>query len=197
MSPILPGLAVTCCRVRQRPVSRANPRPPRQRSGFPLYPAWSVADHLRFGWRRTSAGCPARAHRGRSQAARVAAPLRAGRQARPARREFLQDLATAAAAQQLSVALSSHPVADLEQICDYLIVLAAGRVQLAGPARDLLASHQLLLTTPCCTRCPASRLPGHRPKPRGPGHQAICAESPAPGGLSSSLRNRPASRGYC
>jgi hypothetical protein len=31
MSPILPGLAVMCCRVRQRPVSRANPRSPRQR----------------------------------------------------------------------------------------------------------------------------------------------------------------------
>ena len=32
MSPILLGLAVMCCRVRQRPVSRANPRSPRQRS---------------------------------------------------------------------------------------------------------------------------------------------------------------------
>ena len=32
MSPILLGLAVMCWRVRQRPVSRANPRSPRQRS---------------------------------------------------------------------------------------------------------------------------------------------------------------------
>jgi hypothetical protein len=32
MSPILLGLAVTWRRVRQRPVSSANPRSPRQRS---------------------------------------------------------------------------------------------------------------------------------------------------------------------
>ena len=31
MSPVLLGLAVMCWRVRQRPVSRANPRSPRQR----------------------------------------------------------------------------------------------------------------------------------------------------------------------
>ena len=32
MSPILPGLVVMCWRARHRPVSRANPRSPRQRS---------------------------------------------------------------------------------------------------------------------------------------------------------------------
>jgi hypothetical protein len=32
MSPILRGLMVTCCRVRQRPVSRAKQRSPWQRS---------------------------------------------------------------------------------------------------------------------------------------------------------------------
>jgi hypothetical protein len=32
MSPILLGLVVTCCSARQRPVSRADPRSPRQRS---------------------------------------------------------------------------------------------------------------------------------------------------------------------
>ena len=73
-----------------------------------------------------------------------------------ARREFLQGLMEAVADQRLSVVLSSHLVADLERACDYLIVLVASRVQLAGPVDDLLAAHHLL-TGP--RRNPAS-LPG-------------------------------------
>jgi len=61
-----------------------------------------------------------------------------------ARREFLQDLMEAVAEQELSVVLSSHLVADLERVCDYLIVLVGSRVRVAGPVEDLLASHHLL-----------------------------------------------------
>ena len=61
-----------------------------------------------------------------------------------ARREFLQDLMEAAAEQELSVVLSSHLVADLERVCDYLIVLVGSRVQVAGRIEDLLATHHLL-----------------------------------------------------
>ena len=61
-----------------------------------------------------------------------------------ARRDFLQDLMEAVAGHQMSVVLSSHLIADLEQACDYLIVLAAGRVQLAGETGELLASHRRL-----------------------------------------------------
>jgi ABC-2 type transport system ATP-binding protein len=61
-----------------------------------------------------------------------------------ARREFLQDLMEAAAEQELSVVLSSHLIADLERVCDYLIVLVGSRVRVAGPVDDLLASHHLL-----------------------------------------------------
>jgi ABC-2 type transport system ATP-binding protein len=50
----------------------------------------------------------------------------------------------AAAEQELSVVLSSHLVADLERVCDYLIVLADGRVRAAGGIEDLLASHHRL-----------------------------------------------------
>ena len=42
----------------------------------------------------------------------------------------------------MSVVLSSHLVADLEQVCDYLIVLTAARVQVAGAVTELLAAHQ-------------------------------------------------------
>ena len=61
-----------------------------------------------------------------------------------ARREFLQDLMEAVAEQDLSVVLSSHLVADLERVCDYLIVLVGSRVRVAGPVEDLLATHHLL-----------------------------------------------------
>ncbi len=61
-----------------------------------------------------------------------------------ARREFLQDLMEAIAEQNLSVVLSSHLVADLERVCDNLIVLVGSRVRVAGPVEDLLATHHLL-----------------------------------------------------
>jgi ABC-2 type transport system ATP-binding protein len=61
-----------------------------------------------------------------------------------ARREFLRDLMEAVAEQGLSVVLSSHLVADLERVCDYLIVLVASRVRLAGPTEELLATHHLI-----------------------------------------------------
>ena len=50
----------------------------------------------------------------------------------------------AVAAQGLSVVLSSHLVADLQRVCDYLIVLVASRVQIAGEVSDLLDSHHRL-----------------------------------------------------
>jgi ABC-2 type transport system ATP-binding protein len=61
-----------------------------------------------------------------------------------ARREFLQDLMEAAAEQELSVVLSSHLIADLERVCDYLIVLVGSRVRVAGPVEELLATHHVL-----------------------------------------------------
>jgi len=61
-----------------------------------------------------------------------------------ARREFLQDLMEAVAEQEVSVVLSSHLISDLERVCDYLIVLVASRVRVAGPVEELLATHHLL-----------------------------------------------------
>jgi ABC-2 type transport system ATP-binding protein len=55
-----------------------------------------------------------------------------------ARRDFLQDLLDATAEHQMSVVLSSYLVGDLERVCDYMIVLAAGRVQVAGTVTKLL-----------------------------------------------------------
>jgi ABC-2 type transport system ATP-binding protein len=61
-----------------------------------------------------------------------------------ARREFLQSLMEFIAEHGASVVLSSHLVADLERVCDHLIVLAASRVQVAGEVEELLATHYRL-----------------------------------------------------
>jgi ABC-2 type transport system ATP-binding protein len=61
-----------------------------------------------------------------------------------ARREFLRGLMEAVAEHGLTVVLSSHLVADLERVCDYLVVLVASRVRIAGEVGGLLASHHRL-----------------------------------------------------
>jgi ABC-2 type transport system ATP-binding protein len=61
-----------------------------------------------------------------------------------ARREFLQTLMEVVAAHGVTVVLSSHLVADLERVCDRLVVLVAGSVALTGDVDDLLASHRRL-----------------------------------------------------
>jgi ABC-2 type transport system ATP-binding protein len=61
-----------------------------------------------------------------------------------ARREFLGALMEAVAEGGLTVVLSSHIIADLERVCDHLIVLAGGAVQLAGPLEDVVSEHRLL-----------------------------------------------------
>jgi ABC-2 type transport system ATP-binding protein len=61
-----------------------------------------------------------------------------------ARREFLASLMEIAAEQEVSVILSSHVVADLERVCDHLVLLAASRVQFAEDVEALLGAHRRL-----------------------------------------------------
>jgi ABC-2 type transport system ATP-binding protein len=61
-----------------------------------------------------------------------------------ARREFLQGLMETVAEHGVTVVLSSHLIADIERVCDYLVVLTAARVRLAGETEALLASHHRL-----------------------------------------------------
>jgi ABC-2 type transport system ATP-binding protein len=44
----------------------------------------------------------------------------------------------------MTVILSSHIVADLERVCDHLVILSQGRTQLAATIDDVLATHRLL-----------------------------------------------------
>jgi ABC-2 type transport system ATP-binding protein len=61
-----------------------------------------------------------------------------------ARRNFLRVLTDGVAVGGLTVVLSSHLVADLERVCDHLIMLASSHVQLCGDLDDLLTEHQVL-----------------------------------------------------
>jgi ABC-2 type transport system ATP-binding protein len=139
----------------------------------PVYAGLTVAEHLTLG-ARLNPGWDAEFARGRvdwlgldpgqkagklsgGQRAQLALTMAIGK--RPdllvldepvasldplARREFLEDLMEAIAERELSVVLSSHLMADLERVCDYLIVLVGSRVRVAGPVDELLATHHLL-----------------------------------------------------
>jgi ABC-2 type transport system ATP-binding protein len=61
-----------------------------------------------------------------------------------ARFDFMDTVMTAAAQDGLTVVLSSHVLAELERVADYLVVLCRGRLQVAGKVADLLAGHRVL-----------------------------------------------------
>jgi ABC-2 type transport system ATP-binding protein len=74
-----------------------------------------------------------------------------------ARLDFMRDVLAAAADGGLTVIIASHVIAELERLCDWLLVLNGGRLQLAGSVDDLLARHALL-TVP--REVTAADLPG-------------------------------------
>ncbi|WP_149264184.1 ABC transporter ATP-binding protein [Actinomadura sp. K4S16] len=140
----------------------------------PVYPSFSVADHLRMGarlnpsWDRGLAerrigqvGLNPEQKAGRlsgGQRAQLALTVAAAK--RPellifdepaaaldplARQGFLANLMEFVAELGAGAVLSSHLLGDIEQVCDYLIVLCDSRVQVAGDVRDLLAGHHRLV----------------------------------------------------
>jgi ABC-2 type transport system ATP-binding protein len=62
-----------------------------------------------------------------------------------ARREFMQSLMQAVAARGITVVLSSHIVADLERVCDHIVILSRAHTQLAAPIEEVRATHRLLV----------------------------------------------------
>ena len=75
-----------------------------------------------------------------------------------ARHDFMATVLAAAAEDGVSVLLSSHVLAELERVADYLILLSQGRVQVAGEADDLLAGHRIL-TGPAAEAATYTELP--------------------------------------
>ncbi len=172
-APSTGSIAVFGAAPRQHPL-RVLPRVGFVAQDQPLYRGFSVAEMLTVGrklnarWddtlartRLTRLGIPLDKKVGAlsgGQRAQVALALALGK--RPdlllldepiaaldplARREFLHTLTEAAQAEGLTVLLSSHIIADLERICDYLIILSASRVQLAGDIAALVAQHRMLV----------------------------------------------------
>jgi ABC-2 type transport system ATP-binding protein len=140
----------------------------------PTYAGLSIADHLRLGgWLNPSWDgqlAERRVRRLGLELHRKAVQLSAGQRAQLAltlaiakqprlllldepvasldplaRREFLQQLMESVAEREMTVVLSSHVVADLERVCDYLVVLIDSRVELAGDIDELLAQHHRLI----------------------------------------------------
>jgi ABC-2 type transport system ATP-binding protein len=61
-----------------------------------------------------------------------------------ARRTFLQSLMSGVVEEHQTVVMSSHLVADLERVCDHLILLSDSRTQVAGNIQDLLDAHRVI-----------------------------------------------------
>ena len=61
-----------------------------------------------------------------------------------AREDVMRALMAEVAETGMTVLLSSHVIADLEEVCDHLVLMVGGRVALAGDIDDLLAGHRLL-----------------------------------------------------
>ena len=159
----------------------------------PVYPHLSVADHLRLGahlnprWDQDFAAqriaqldldpSQKAGKLSGGQRAQLALTVAAGK--RPelllldepvasldplARRTFLKHLRESVVDNGTSVVLSSHLISDLERVCDYLIVLVASRVRLAGDVDEVIAAHHRIV----CTRRDPDALPA--------GFQVVSAE---------------------
>jgi ABC-2 type transport system ATP-binding protein len=61
-----------------------------------------------------------------------------------ARHDFMATVMTAIADDGVSVVLSSHVLAELERVADYLVLITHGSVQVAGEVADLLGTHRVL-----------------------------------------------------
>ncbi|GIG64899.1 ABC-2 type transport system ATP-binding protein [Phytomonospora endophytica] len=62
-----------------------------------------------------------------------------------AREDVMRSLMAEVAETGMTVLLSSHVIADLEEVCDHLVLLIGGKVALTGDIDDLLAEHRLLI----------------------------------------------------
>jgi ABC-2 type transport system ATP-binding protein len=95
-----------------------------------------------------------------------------------ARREFLGSMFEACSETGATVLYSSHAVAELERICDFLIVLRSGRLRLAGDIDELRLQHRVI--------CGPDGWPG------GAGWQVISQRSTA--GRTTALVRRDGAR---
>ncbi|HZU20013.1 MAG TPA: ABC transporter ATP-binding protein [Gaiellaceae bacterium] len=140
--------------------------------GAPLYRSFSVADTIELARRtnarwdeaivaelltridsRTKVGALSAGER-----ARLALALALGKRPRLllldepfagldplAGREFLQLLMDGVAQTSATVVVASHVTADIERVCDHIVLLTGGGVRLQGDVEELLESHRILV----------------------------------------------------
>jgi ABC-2 type transport system ATP-binding protein len=139
--------------------------------GAPLYRSFRVADTIEYA-RRTNSRWDAEiatelltridsrakvAALSAGERARVALALALGKRPRLvlldepfasldplAGRELLQLLMDGVAELGATVIVASHVVADIQRICDHIVLLSSGHVRLEGDVEELLESHRLL-----------------------------------------------------
>ncbi|MEV7991288.1 ABC transporter ATP-binding protein [Streptomyces sp. NPDC086077] len=140
----------------------------------PLYPGFSVADMLRAGremnpgWDQGTAERLVRqgdiplsakvGHLSGGQRTRVALALALGKRPRlllldepmsdldpRVRHEMTAFLMSEVAEHGTTVLMSTHLVSEMDAVCDYLVTITGGRVQLAGEIDTLLAAHTTLV----------------------------------------------------
>jgi ABC-2 type transport system ATP-binding protein len=140
--------------------------------GAPLYRSFTVAETIEFA-RRTNArwdaelvadmpvGIAPRTKVGllsSGERARLALALALGKRPRLvlldepfagldplAGREFLQLLMDGVAERAATVVIASHVIADIERVCDHIVLLTGGSVRLEGNVEELLESHRILM----------------------------------------------------
>ncbi|HVU79667.1 MAG TPA: ABC transporter ATP-binding protein [Gaiellaceae bacterium] len=140
--------------------------------GAPLYRSFTVAEAIEFA-RRTNRSwdeevvgglltrIDSRTKVGRLSAgerARLALALVLGKRPRLllldepfagldplAGREFLQLLMDGVAETSATVVIASHVIADIERVCDHIVLLTGGGVRLEGNVEELLESHRILM----------------------------------------------------
>jgi ABC-2 type transport system ATP-binding protein len=137
--------------------------------GAPLYRGFTVAETIEFA-RRTNTGwddagllteLDPRTRVGDLSAgdrARLALALALGKRPRLllldepfagldplAGREFLQLLMDGVADTAATVVIASHVIADIERVCDHIVLLTGGGVRLQGNVEELVDSHRILM----------------------------------------------------
>jgi ABC-2 type transport system ATP-binding protein len=60
-------------------------------------------------------------------------------------REFLKLLMDGVAETSATVVIASHVIADIERVCDHIVLLTGGGVRLEGNVEELLESHRILM----------------------------------------------------
>ena len=163
-----------CCRA-----SASSRRSTRSTRGFTIAETLKLGRKLNPSWddasrcERIDAARPAARPEGRQALGRPAGAGRAHARARQAaelllldepvasldplaRREFLQSVMEAVAETGMTVVLSSHIVADLERVCDHLVILVDG-ARRSSPGRSTRSSR--------ATACSPARAPTRRPSP--------------------------------